>query len=78
MSIPLAQYSLPDYLRLVGNQIQKAADNQDKTEIVRLLKLVRETCDAKIAELEPPAPVETITHDLDVSGTADTKEPQDL
>jgi hypothetical protein len=59
MSTPITQYSLPDYLRLVGNQIQKAADNQDPDEVLRLLKLVRETCDAKITELQPPAAEET-------------------
>ena len=70
--------SLHDYLRLVGNKIALAEERADRAEVVRLLTLLRDTVSDKILELEPPAPepVETITHDLDVSGTADTTEPK--
>ena len=70
--------SLHDYLGLVGNKIALAEERADRAEVVRLLTLLRDTVSDKILELEPPAPepVETITHDLDVSGTADTTEPK--
>jgi hypothetical protein len=56
MSTPLSEYTLPDYIRLVAAQVGRAADNGDRVEVVRLLTLLRETCAAKIAELQPPTP----------------------
>ncbi|HET9562684.1 MAG TPA: hypothetical protein VFP01_11290 [Propionibacteriaceae bacterium] len=74
--------SIYEYLQLVASKVGSAEDRQDRDEVIRLLKLLRDTCSDKIMELEPEGPplseepVETITHDLDVSGTADTKEPE--
>jgi hypothetical protein len=44
--------NLDEYVVFVGQKIAQAQSKADVVEIIRLLRLLRETVDAKIKELE--------------------------
>jgi hypothetical protein len=46
--------SLYDYLHGVAIKVALAEEKNDVEEVVRLLKLLRDTCSDKILELDPP------------------------
>lgn len=43
--------TISDYIRVVADRLDKAKDANDKDEVIRLLRMLRDTCDEKVIDL---------------------------